>query len=267
MRVAVCQLNARDNRADNLKVARSLLERAAALGADVAVLPEYTDYLGPSVPPPEPVDGEYGSFFAAAARDLGMWVHAGSFHEVGPTPSHSYNTSLLFDRSGTLAATYRKIHLYDVDIPGRVSYLESATIAPGSTTSVATVEGVPFGLTICYDLRFPSLYQSLAVESAAQVLVVPAAFMLHTGRDHWEVLLRARAIENQCYVVAASQIGDHEPGRSCFGRSMIIDPWGTVVAQAPDEVTVVVADLDLSRLARIRRELPSLANTRPFSVG
>ncbi|GIF70992.1 carbon-nitrogen hydrolase family protein [Asanoa siamensis] len=269
MRVAVCQLNARDDRAENLKVARSLLERAASLGADVAVLPEYTDYLGPSsgLPAPEPVDGEYGSFFSTAARELGMWVHAGSFHETGPTPQHSYNTSLLFDRSGSLAAMYRKIHLYDVDIPGKVSYLESATIAPGTTTSVATVEGVPFGLTICYDLRFPELYRSLARDSAAQVLVVPAAFMLHTGRDHWEVLLRARAVENQCYVIAAGQIGDHEPGRSCFGRSMIIDPWGTVVAQAPDEVTVIAADLDLSRLARIRRELPSLANSRPFDVG
>jgi predicted amidohydrolase len=268
VRVAVCQLNARDDRASNLKVARSLLERAAALGADVAVLPEYTDYLGPSsgLPAPEPVSGEYGSFFAAAARELGMWVHAGSFHEAGPSPSHSYNTSLLFDRSGALAATYRKIHLYDVEIPGKVSYLESATIAPGSAAVVATVEGVPFGLTTCYDLRFPELYRALAAEGAAQVLVVPSAFMAHTGRDHWEVLLRARAIENQCYVVAAGQIGSDAAGRTTYGRSMIVDPWGTVVAQAPDEVTVVVADLDLARLARIRRELPSLANRRPFTL-
>jgi predicted amidohydrolase len=264
MRVAVCQLNARDNRQTNLAVAAELLERAAAAGADLAVLPEYVDYLGPAAgqPKPEQVDGEFGTFFADAARRLGMWVYAGSFHEVGPDPERTYNTSLLFDRSGELIGVYRKIHLYDVEIPGRVSYLESSTVAPGAEPVVATVEGVPMGLSICYDLRFPELYRRLTVVGGAQVLVVSAAFMLHTGRDHWEVLLRARAIENQCFVVAAAQIGDHEPGRTCFGRSMVIDPWGTVLAQAPDTVGVTVAELDFDRLRRIRSELPSLANRR-----
>jgi predicted amidohydrolase len=264
MRVAVCQLNARDDREANLATARDLLERAADAGADLAVLPEYTDYLGPAarLPQPEPVDGGYGRFFAKAARELSMWVHAGSFHETGPDPAHTYNTSVVFDRSGTPAAVYRKIHLYDVAIPGRVSYHESATVAPGDAPTTVTVDGVPVGLSICYDLRFPELYRRLAVLGGAQVLVVPAAFMLHTGRDHWEVLLRARAIENQCYVLAAAQIGDHDPGRTCFGRSMIIDPWGLVLAQAPDTVGVTVADLDLDRLASIRAELPSLANRR-----
>jgi predicted amidohydrolase len=268
MRVAVCQLNARDDRAANLATARSLLERAAAAGADLAVLPEFTDYLGPAAkaPKPEPVDGEYGQFFADAARELGIWVHAGSFHEAGPDAEHSYNTSLVFDRAGALAAVYRKIHLYDVEIPGRVSYLESVSIAPGSTPVSVSVEGLEVGLSICYDLRFPELYRHLAVVDGASVLVVPAAFMLHTGRDHWEVLLRARAIENQCYVLAAGQIGDHEPGRTCFGRSMVVDPWGTVLAQAPDQIGVTVADLDLDRLATIRAELPSLANRR-LSIG
>jgi predicted amidohydrolase len=264
MRVAVCQLNAGDDRAANLAQARALLDRAAASGADFAVLPEYTDYLGPGdrAPKPEPIDGEYAAFFADAAGDLGMWVAAGSFHESGPDPEHSFNTSLVFDRTGELAAAYRKIHLYDVEIPGRVSFRESRTIAPGADTVVVDVEGVRVGLSICYDLRFPELYRRLAVGGGAQVLLVPAAFMLHTGRDHWEVLLRARAIENQCFVVAAGQIGDHEPGRTCFGRSMVIDPWGTVLAQAPDVVGVAVADLDLDRLATIRAELPSLANRR-----
>jgi predicted amidohydrolase len=149
-----------------------------------------------------------------------------------------------------------------VEIPGRVSYEESRTVAPGTETVVAEIEGVPTGLSICYDLRFPELYRRLAVAGGARVLVVPAAFMLHTGRDHWEVLLRARAIENQCFVVAAAQIGNHDPGRTCFGRSMIIDPWGTVLAQAPDTTGIVTADLDLARLDRIREELPSLANRR-----
>jgi deaminated glutathione amidase len=263
MRVAVCQLNARADRAANLAAARGLLERAAAAGADLAVLPEYVDYLGrhATAPKPEGVDGEFAAFFAAAAQELGMWVHAGSFHEVGPDDDRTYNTTLIFDRTGALAATYRKIHLYDVEIPGRVSYQESRTVAPGTEPVVTTVDGVETGLSICYDLRFPELYRRLAV-AGARVLVVPAAFMAHTGRDHWEVLLRARAIENQCYVVAAGQIGDHDPGRTCYGRSMVVDPWGTIVAQMPDDVGLVTADLDLERLAAIRRDLPSLANRR-----
>ncbi|GAA0492127.1 carbon-nitrogen hydrolase [Paractinoplanes deccanensis] len=264
MRVAVCQLNARDDRDKNLETARELLARAAAGGAELAVLPEYVDYLGPGerAPKPEGVDGEFAAFFARAARELGIWVHAGSFHESGPDARHTYNTSLVFSPTGELTARYRKIHLYDVEIAGRVSYQESRSVAPGSETVVAEIAGVRTGLSICYDLRFPELYRRLAVEGDARILVVPAAFMMHTGRDHWEVLLRARAIENQCYVVAAGQIGDHDPGRTCFGRSMIVDPWGTVVAQAPDEVGVVSAELDMERLSRIRAELPSLANRR-----
>ncbi|GFJ91997.1 hypothetical protein Prum_056390 [Phytohabitans rumicis] len=158
MRVAVCQLNARDDRAANLVAAGELLKKAAAAGADLAVLPEYVDYLGPAagVPKPEPVDGEFAAFFATTARALGMWVLAGSFHETGPDPERTYNTSLVFDRDGELAASYRKIHLYDVEIPGRVSYQESRSVAPGTESVVVNVEGVPVGLSICYDLRFPS---------------------------------------------------------------------------------------------------------------
>ncbi|WP_416902828.1 carbon-nitrogen hydrolase family protein [Micromonospora echinospora] len=264
MRVAVCQLNAREDRKVNLATAERLLVRAAEAGADLAVLPEYVDYLGlaEGLPESESVDGEVGSFFAEVAGRLSMWVIAGSFHERGPDPEHTYNTSLVFDRSGALAASYRKIHLYDVEIPGRVSYLESATVAPGAEPVVVSVEGLRVGLSICYDLRFPELYRQLATEGGAELLVVPAAFMMHTGRDHWEVLLRARAIENQCFVAAAGQTGDHEPGRTCFGRSMVIDPWGTVLTQVPDGTGLTVADLDLERLRTIRAELPSLANRR-----
>jgi predicted amidohydrolase len=263
MRVALCQLNARDDRAANLSVARSLVERAAAAGADLAVLPEYTDYLGPSagLPKPEGLDGEYASFFASLARSLEINILAGSFHETGPDDEHTYNTMPAFDRGGGLIGAYRKIHLYDVEIPGRVSYRESSSVAPGSEVLVVPVDGIQVGLSICYDLRFPELYRRLAIDGAT-VLVVPAAFMMHTGRDHWEVLLRARAVENQCYVLAAGQIGDHDPGRTCFGRSMVVDPWGTVVAQMPDEVGMITADLDLDRLERIRLEVPSLANRR-----
>src|SRR3712207_4777545 len=168
MRVAVCQLNARADRAANLAVARDLLERAAAAGADLAVLPEYVDYLGHAsgAPVPEGPDGSFASFFAKTAQELGIWVHAGSFHETGPDDVRTYNTSLVFDRDGNLAASYRKIHLYDVEIPGRVSYQESRTVAPGTTPVVADVEGVPVGLSICYDLRFPELYRRLAEDGA-----------------------------------------------------------------------------------------------------
>lgn len=264
MKVAVCQLNSREDRAANLETAGQLLTRAAQAGADLAVLPEYTDYLGPgaTAPAPEPLDGPYASYFAKAAAQHSMWVLAGSFHEQGPDPERTYNTSLVFDRTGELVAVYRKIHLYDVEIPGRVSYHESRSVAPGEELVAVQIDGIQLGLSICYDLRFPELYRRLATDHGADVLVVPAAFMLHTGKDHWEVLLRARAIENQCYVLAAAQIGDHEPGRTCYGRSMVIDPWGTVLAQAPDQVGVTVAELDLDRLAQIRAELPSLANRR-----
>ena len=157
MRVSVCQLNAREDRAANLAAARDLLGRAAAAGAELAVLPEYVDYLGPGrpAPKPEPIDGEFAAFFAEAARELGIWVHAGSFHEAGPDDERTYNTSLVFDPAGELVAGYRKIHLYDVEIAGRVSYQESRSVAPGDETVVADVDGVPTGLSICYDLRFP----------------------------------------------------------------------------------------------------------------
>jgi predicted amidohydrolase len=265
MRVAACQLNSRSNRSVNLATAVDLLERAAAAGADIAVLPEYLDYLGPAdgEPKPEPIDGEFATILADAARRLSMWVIGGSFHEVGPDAEHTFNTTLVFDRSGVLAATYRKIHLFDIDIAGRpdVSYRESRRVAPGSEITTVDIEGIRFGLSICYDLRFPELYRGLAI-AGAQVLVVPAAFTTHTGRDHWEVLLRARAIENQCYVVAAAQTGGHDPDRSCFGHSMVVDPWGAVLNQALDDVGLVVADVDPQRVASVREQVPSLANRR-----
>ena len=241
MRVAVCQLNARDDRAANLAAARELLERAAAAGADLAVLPEYVDYLGPGAgaPKPEPVDGEFAAFFADGRARAG---HLGA-RRVVPRGRPGRRADLQhlagLRPAGELAAVYRKIHLYDVEIPGRVSYQESRSVAPGDETVVADVDG---RADRAVDLLRPAVSRAVPAagrSTARKVLVVPAAFMMHTGRDHWEVLLRARAIENQCYVVAAGQIGDHEPGRTCFGRSMIIDPWGTVLAQAPDAVGIV----------------------------
>ncbi|MDI3339396.1 MAG: carbon-nitrogen hydrolase family protein [Sphaerobacter sp.] len=265
MRIAVLQVNSRDNKAENIRVALELVERAAAAGADVAVLPEYVDFLGPKeagVAVAEPIPGPTSEAFAAKARELGIWLLGGSIREQGPDPEHIYNTSLLFNRQGEIVAKYRKIHLYDVELTGNVSAQESATVAPGCEVVTADIEGHIAGLSICYDLRFPELYRALTLRGA-EILFVPAAFMLFTGKDHWEVLLRARAIENQCFVVAAGQYGKHEPDVTCYGRSMIIDPWGTVLATAPDGVGMAIADIDFAQLRRIRQQLPSVANRRP----
>lgn len=265
MRIAVVQVNSRDDKEANIRVALELVEQAAKGGADLVALPEYVDFLGTKEAGRgvhEPIPGPTSERFAAAAREHGIWLHAGSIRETGDDPDHIYNTSLLFNRQGEIVAKYRKIHLFDVELAGNVSAQESATVSPGDEIVTADVEGHTVGLTICYDLRFPELYRTLALDGA-EILFVPAAFTLFTGKDHWEVLLRARAIENQCFVVAAGQIGKHDPDAACYGRSMIIDPWGTVLATAPDTVGIAMADIDFAQLTRIRQQLPSLANRRP----
>lgn len=266
MRVAVLQTNSRDDKAENMCVALELVDRAAGAGVDLAVLPEYVDYLGAKegfVQASEPIPGPTSRSMAAKARQHGIWLLSGSICETSDEPGKIYNTSLLFNRSGELVARYRKIHLYDVELPGNVSEQESATVSAGCEIVTADIEGHRAGMSICYDLRFPELYRLLALQGA-EILFVPSAFTLFTGKDHWEVLLRARAIENQCFVVATGQVGKHPPANAaCYGRSMIIDPWGTVLATAPDGIGMAIADLDFAQLARIRRELPSLANRRP----
>ena len=265
MRVAVLQVNSQADKAENIRVACDLIDRAAGVGADLAVLPEYVDFLGPKEPAlaaAEPIPGPTSDTFAAKARQHGLWLLAGSIRERGDDPDHSYNTSLLFDRGGQIVAKYRKVHLYDVELSGNVSAKESATITPGCDIVTAEIEGHRAGLSICYDLRFPELYRAAALDGA-EILFVPAAFTMFTGKDHWEILLRARAIENQCFVVAAGQIGKHEPNSTCYGRSMIIDPWGTILATAPDTVGLAIADLDFGHQRRIREQLPALANRQP----
>jgi predicted amidohydrolase len=265
MRIAVLQVNSREDKEANVSEALRLLELAAERGVDIAALPENLNYLGPKeglLEAAEKIPGPTSEAFAAKARELGMWILAGSIPEVSEYADRNYNTSLLFDRQGEMVARYRKIHLFDVEITGNVSAQESATVAPGKEIVTANIEGHTVGLSICYDLRFPELYRELALRGA-EIMFVPAAFTLYTGKDHWATLLCARAIENQCFVVAAGQIGPHEPNMSCYGRSMIVDPWGTILAQAPDSVGIVDADLDLNQITEIRRQLPSLANRRP----
>jgi predicted amidohydrolase len=264
MRVGLVQINSQEDRNHNVARAIELIVRAASQGAELIVLPECVTFMGRGElvwEHAETLEGPSSQAFAAAARRHGIWLLAGSLNERSDREGKAYNTSQLFSPQGERAAVYRKIHLFDVDIAAG-SYRESDAVQPGETPVLARVGDHLLGMSICYDLRFPELYRALAV-AGAEILAVPAAFTSFTGKDHWEVLLRARAIENQCFVVAAGQWGSHPPGRSCYGRSMIINPWGTIIAQAADGEGVVVADLDLASLRKIRAEVPSLANRRP----
>lgn len=264
MRAAAVQLNSTDDRDRNVEVAERLVRDAAADGAELIGLPEKWDLLGGSralLTGAEPLDGPTVTAVRAWARDLSVHLVAGSFAERVPGREKLANTSLLIGPDGEIEAAYRKIHMFDVDVGG-VSYRESKHEQPGDEIVVADAAGTPVGLTVCYDLRFPELYRILAVRGA-RVITVPAAFTAETGRDHWEVLLRARAIENQVFVLAPGQIGEAPPHFRSYGRSTIIDPWGVVLAIAPDRECFVAADLDLARQDRLRESLPSLANRRP----
>jgi predicted amidohydrolase len=274
VRAAAVQLTATADKATNLQTADRLVRAAARDGAALVVLPEKWSVYGSPEDQragAEPLaDGPALSWARAIARELEIDLVAGSIAERPGPPARAdgrgANTSVHVGPDGTDRATYRKLHMFDVLVGGR-DYRESDGEAPGDEIVLsATADGTGLGLTICYDLRFPELYRRLAVDGA-RILAVPSAFTEPTTRDHWEVLLRARAIENQAFVVAANQVGRHAPGLRTGGRSMIVDPWGIVLAQAADAECHVVADLDLDRQARIRADLPSLANRRPEVYG
>jgi predicted amidohydrolase len=261
---AALQLTSTSDAEANWRSAEELVRRAAALGARLVATPENTNYLGPhdeKVRRAEPLDGPTCRRFGGLAADLGIHVLLGSFNEASPQPGRCFNTSVLFGPEGAPWAVYRKLHLFDVELPGRVSVRESATRAPGTGVVTVPTELGTLGLSICYDLRFPELYRTL-VRAGAEILVVPSAFTFPTGAAHWEVLCRARAVENQCYLIAADQTGTSPHGFADFGDSLIVDPWGRVLARAGDGEDVVTADVDLAYLARVRRELPCLAHVR-----
>jgi deaminated glutathione amidase len=266
LKTAVIQLNSRNNPAENLSTVENYLDQAADMGAEFAALPEFWSYLGPYSgfdEAAQTIPGPFIEHLQEKARRYHMIVHGGSIVERDPElPGKFYNTSVLINRDGQLVARYRKIHLFDVNLANGEKHFESDRVAPGNEIVTAEVDGITFGLTICYDLRFPELFRLLALRGA-QILLVPAGFTLHTGRDHWEVLLRARAIENLCYVVAPAHVGSYPPNRQCFGRSMIVDPWGLVLAQAQDMPTVILSDIDLTQIERVRAQIPSLENRRP----
>ena len=250
----------------NVATAERLLLEAADGGADLAALPETFTYLGSSsgrAAAAETVPGPTTERLASIARERAMWILGGSVIETDG--EHLYNTSTLFDRTGELVARYRKIHLFDVELPGQPPFRESATFTPGDQLVTHETDVARVGLSICYDLRFPELYRGLMV-LGAEVLLVPAQFQHDTGKDHWEVLLRARAIENQCFVVAPAQWGTFGPperGRRSFGHSLVVDPWGRILVDAPQEGDGAwFADLDLAELRRIRQQLPALQHRR-----
>jgi predicted amidohydrolase len=265
VRVAAVQLNSTADQASNLAVADRLTRAAAADGAALIVLPEKWTAIGSDEElraAAEPLDGPSLRWARTIASELRVDLIAGSILERVDGHERLANTSVHVGPSGEVRAAYRKLHMFDVEVGGR-TYRESELEEPGDEIVTSeTAGGVELGLSICYDLRFPELYRILAVRGA-RILTVPAAFTLATTRDHWETLLRARAIENQAFVIAANQVGAHSAGQHSGGRSMIVDPWGLVLAQAQDEPGHIVADLDLAHQQEIRSRLPALANRRP----
>jgi deaminated glutathione amidase len=248
----------------NLATAEALVERAAARGAAFVGLPENFAFLRPEgepVPAAQDLDGPWVRGMAALARRLRVTLLLGSLPERVEGDRKVRNTSVLLGPDGATIAVYRKIHLFDIDLPGMEHLKESKAVVPGEEVVVAETPFGPLGLSICYDLRFPELYRELA-RRGARLLAVPSAFTERTGKAHWEVLLRARAIENLAYVVAPAQVGHHGGGRASHGQAMIVDPWGAVLAQAPDGEGVAVAEIDFERQDRLRRDLPALQHRR-----
>jgi predicted amidohydrolase len=264
LRAAVVQLNSTNDKVRNLAAAESLVRAAAADGAELVALPEKWNLLADGeelLAGAEMLDGSSLGAARTWAKDLGIHLLAGSISEQGGPAGKAFNTSVLIGPDGQDVAAYRKIHMFDVDVEG-VAYCESEHEEPGEEIVSVSLGDATIGLSVCYDLRFPELYRILAVRGA-RILAVPSAFTAATGRDHWDPLLRARAIENQAFVLAPNQFGEAPPHFSSYGHSAIVDPWGAILATAPDGECFVAADLDLKAQDRVRESLPSLANRRP----
>lgn len=279
LRAAAVQMSCQDDLAANLSECRASIARAASMGARLVVLPENFAYFGPDegrraiAEPAGDSSRPIQHALSTSAREHGVVVVGGGMPEASADPARPFNTLVVFGPDGELAGAYRKVHLFDVDLPDGARLRESDSTSPGGSSAlpapastapalvVVDVFGFKVGLSICYDLRFPELYRGL-VDRGAEVLLVPAAFTLQTGKDHFHPLLRARAIEAQCYVVAAAQWGKHPRGRATYGHSMVVDPWGTIVAEASDRTCEVVADIDRAYLERVRALIPSLRHRR-----
>ncbi|KTG10581.1 hydrolase [Haloprofundus marisrubri] len=262
---AACQMDSKDTKEDNLNRALSFVDEASEIGADLVTFPEMVTYIGDKDRYPEiaePLDGPTVNKFAEKARENDLYVHTGSFFEQIPDSDRVYNTSVVIDSDGNVLNSYRKSHLFDIELDGNVEYQESACVAPGDKAVTVETEFATLGLSICYDLRFPQLYQTMA-HRGANVMLVPAAFTMFTGKDHWESLLRARAIENQAYIIAPGQIGDKPSSVPTYGRTLIVDPWGNVISKAKDREEMITATIDMDYLNAVRRDLQSLRHARP----
>ena len=261
---AAVQMNSTEDRERNLEQAFGLIDRAVERGAEFVALPENVDMIGPHGPKvasAEPLDGPTFMLFKAKAKEKKIWILAGSIAESSSLPGKARNTSTLFSPEGKRVAVYRKIHLFDVDLGDGTRFRESDVVEGGTDVVLAKTKLAKFGMSICYDLRFPELYRALA-QNGAEVLLVPSAFTAHTGKDHWEVLLRARAIENTAWLIAPAQTGDHGRGRRSHGHAMIVDPWGTVVARCSEGPGFCIAELDPAVLVATRKAIPSLKHSR-----
>jgi predicted amidohydrolase len=262
--VAVVQMTSTADVDRNLRAAERLVEEAASRGARLVGLPENFAFLrseGERAPQPQSLDGPWVGRMSALSARLGITLLLGSLPEAVEGETRVHNTAVLLGPDGRTLAVYRKVHLFDIDLPGMEHLKESRAVLPGAEPVVADTPCGRLGLSICYDLRFPELYRRL-VRAGARVLAVPSAFTDRTGKDHWEVLLRARAIENLAYVLAPAQVGVHGGGRASHGHAMIVDPWGSILAQVADGEGAAVADLDFDRQDRLRRELPALDHVR-----
>lgn len=260
--IAALQMHSGEDKSANVETALRLIDQAAATGARMVVLPEIWTFLGGddgNRENAEPIPGPVTDALSAKARQHGIYVHGGSILEKRTGEPKLFNTTVVFDPNGELVAKYSKIHMFDVVLDGVASYKESSTVRRGEDIVTFDMDGVTVGLAICYDLRFPELFRILRLRGA-EMIVLPAAFTMTTGKDHWDVLIRARAIENQVYMVACDQFGADSSGKWCYGRSLIADPWGTVVATAPDRETVLTATVDLDYLQKVRRQVPSVEN-------
>ena len=270
MRVAALQMNSGTEPGPNLAALAALAKEAAAQGAVYALSPEVTVVFAENRDGLRAVAGPWENNPAIArcaeiARETGLWLHLGSLAVALPDGRFA-NRSVLFQPDGVVAATYDKIHLFDATLPGVREYRESATYAGGERAVVTEAAGLKLGLTVCYDVRFPVLHRALA-EAGAELIAVPAAFTVPTGAAHWEVLLRARAIETGSFVIAAAQAGEHENGRATYGHSMIVDPWGKILGKLGGEgAGVLVAEIDPKAVAEARGRIPALANARTFSL-
>ena len=260
---AAIQMTASSSKEENLVKAETFVRLAAERGALLVVLPEVFSWRGKRAEEPsqvEAIPGPTSQRLSELAARHQIYLLAGSFLERLDEP-RSHNTSLLFNPTGEILCRYRKVHLFDIDIPGQVSVRESDTKKPGEEVVTCPTELGTFGLSVCYDLRFPELYRALSGQGA-EIIFVPSAFTFPTGAAHWEPLLRARAIENQGYIVAPNQIGKNTHGFADYGNSMIVDPWGKILARAPDKECFIAAEIDLEYLHKVRRELPCLAHRR-----